>query len=47
MKKKRIFLAELIESVKELNTEYISSKENLEQIDKSLLTIQEKFGSNT
>ena len=41
------FLAELIESVKGLNTKYISSKENLKQIDKSLLTIQEKFGSNT
>ena len=41
------FLAELIESVKGLNTKYISSKENLERIDKSSLTIQKKFGSDT
>jgi len=31
-KKEKNFLAELIESVKGLNIEYISSKENLEQI---------------
>ena len=41
------FLAELIESVKGLNTKYISSKENLKQIDKSSLTIQKKFGLDT
>ena len=41
------FLAELIDSVKGLNTKYISSKENLEQIDKSSLTIQKKIGSDT
>jgi len=31
-KEERNFLAELINSIKSLNTEYISSKENLEQV---------------